>query len=106
MKYFHKAKASINKASHETARLMSAHLRSEARASGWPEHVVSNLHVKHDSGSFTIHAHPDQRQQVMDLEYGTTTTRPTAAIRRFNNDQRRADKFLIHRMAEHMKARS
>ena len=80
---------------------MSAHLRSEARASGWPEHIVSTLHVKHSGGAFTVHAHPDYQKDVMDLEYGTPSTQPTAAIRRFNNRQQEAERFLIKRAFHH-----
>jgi hypothetical protein len=102
VKLVHNVKASLHKASHDTARFMSAHLRSEARASGWPDHLVSSLHVRHNSGSFTVHAHPSSRADVMDMEYGTTSIQPTAAIRRFNNDQKEAEQFLIGRLGHHM----
>ena len=101
MKYLRRLKSSINKASNETTRFMSAHLRSEARASGWPEHIVSGLHVRHDKGSFTVHSHPEHHQDVMNLEYGTSSTRPNAAIRRFNNRQQEAEKFLMKRAMHH-----
>jgi hypothetical protein len=38
----------------------------------------------------------------MDMEYGTTSIQPTAAIRRFNNDQKEAEQFLIGRLGHHM----
>ena len=81
---------------------MSAHLRSEARASGWPDHVVSNLHVTHSNGSFSIHAHPGHRNDVMDLEYGTSSSRPNRAIHRFTTNQKESEKFLVKRMFHHL----
>lgn len=102
MTYLNKVKSSLNKASVETARFMSAHLRAEARACGWPEHIVSSLHVAHSDGVFSVHSHPDHRAEVLNLEYGTPDTQPTAAIRRFNNRQYESEKFLIGRTAMHL----
>lgn len=102
MKLVHNIKASLHRASHDTARFMSAHLRSEARASGWPDHLVSGLHVRHSGGSFTVHAHPSSRSDVMNMEYGTTSNQPNRAIHRFNNDQKEAEKFLVGRLGHHM----
>jgi hypothetical protein len=81
---------------------MSAHLRTEARASGWPNNVVRNLSVRHQDGEFTVHSHEGHRDQVLDLEYGTPSTQPTAAIRRFANRQQEAEKFLVGRVGKHM----
>jgi hypothetical protein len=102
VKALHNAQKSLVKASHDTSRLMSAHLRSEARKAGWPDHIVSNLHVTHSNGSFNIHAHPDQREDVLDLEYGTTSTQPNRAIHRFSKNQHEAEKFLVKRLFHHM----
>ena len=96
------ARASLHKAGVETSRLMSAKLRSEARASGWPNHIIRHLGVAHSDGAFTVHSHEDHRSAVMDLEYGTTTQRPTAAIRRFGNRQAEAERFLMSRTLHHM----
>ena len=82
--------------------MMSAHLRNEARSSGWPDHIVSNLHVRHNDGKFTVHAHPDHYQEVMDLEYGTPSRQPSAVIRKFSNDQRLSSNFLVKRMFHHL----
>lgn len=81
--------------------MMSAHLRAEAQASGWPSHIVRGLHVTHSDGSFTVNVHKDHRAEAMNLEYGTPDTQPTAAIRRFNNRQKEAEKFLIARASQH-----
>ena len=99
LKHIHDA---LDKASIETTRFMSAHLRSEARASGWPEHIVRNLHVSHKDGEFNVHAHPNHESHVLDLEYGTPSTQPTAAIRRFSNRQGESADFLVRRAMHHL----
>ena len=102
MTYLKRAKESLTKASVETTRFMGAHLRSEARASGWPEKIVRNLHVRHSDGAFTIHGNPTNKAEILNLEYGTPDTQPTAAMRRFNNRQQEAEKFLVNRAMRHL----
>jgi hypothetical protein len=100
--YLKKARESLNRASVETTRFMGAHLRSEARASGWPEKIVRNLHVRHSNGAFTIHGNPEHKTEILNLEYGTPSTQPTAAMRRFNNRQQESEKFMLARTVQHM----
>jgi hypothetical protein len=95
-------KDALHKASGDATHLMSAHLRSEARASGWPEHIVRTLRVSHNNGEFHIHAHPDHHAEIQNLEYGTPSTQPTAAIRRFNNRQSQSEHFLLGRAMAHL----
>ena len=102
MTYLSKVKESLHKASIETTRMMSAQLRSEARASGWPSHIVRTLHVAHSDGAFTVHSHDDHRAEALNLEYGTPGTQPTAAIRRFANRTSESEKFLLGRTMKHL----
>lgn len=81
---------------------MSAHLRTEARASGWPDNVVRGLHVTYDDGKFAIRSHPNHKAEVLNLEYGTPDTQPTAAIRRFSNRQHASEYFLLKRAMQHL----
>jgi len=104
--YLSKIRTSLNKSSLETTRMMSAHLRAETRASGWPEHIVRGMHVSYDDGAFSVRSHPDHRAEVLNLEYGTPGTQPTAAIRRYSNRTAEAEKFLLGRTAQHLKASS
>lgn len=106
MSYLSQVKSSIHKASIETSRFMGAHLRIEARKSGWPEDVIRHLSVQHKDGSFNVHAHESHKNQVLNLEYGTPSTQPTAAIRRFNNRSRDAETFLARRTMRHLKGHS
>lgn len=104
MTYFKKAKQSLHKASLETTRLMGAQLRAETRASGWPEHIVRGMHVKYDDGQFVVHSHPEHKDDVLNLEYGTPDSQPTAAIRRYANRTSEAEKFLLGRTSVHLGA--
>ena len=102
MTYLDNVKESLNKAGLEPTRFMSAHLRSEARKSGWPEDVVRHLAIKHSDGEFTVHSHDSHRAEVLNLEYGTPSTQPTAAIRRVKNRMHHAESFLVSRTLHHM----
>ena len=91
----------IKAASQETTRLMSAHLRSEMQASGWPSNVSRNVRVAHGKDGFNVHIPKKHYETVMDLEYGTPDTQPTAAIRRFKNRQRESEHFFVNRLEQH-----
>ena len=102
MTYLSKVKESLHKAAIETTRFMSAQLRAEARASGWPSDIVKNLHVTHSEGTFSVHTSKSHRAEAMNLEYGTPSTQPTAAIRMYSNRTGDAEKFLLRRTMHHL----
>ena len=102
IEYFKNFKQALETSGHETAMFMSSRLRSDARALGWPEEVAGNLHLKHSDGGFHVHAHESHKDKVLDLEYGTPTSQPTAAIRKFNNRYHEFDNFLIKRAGHHV----
>lgn len=91
----------VKAAGQETTRLMSAHLRSEAQASGWPASVSRSLRISHGNDGFNVHIPKKHYETVMDLEYGTTETQPTAAIRRFKNRQAESEHFFLGRLEKH-----
>ncbi|CAB4166924.1 hypothetical protein UFOVP964_23 [uncultured Caudovirales phage] len=95
---FHSA---LQKASHETSRFMSSQLRNEAHASGWPSHIVSNMHVKYGEAGFEAHVHDSHKAEAKNLEYGTPSTQPSAAVRRYSNRTQEAEKFLLGRISHH-----
>jgi hypothetical protein len=99
METFHSA---LEKASHETSRVMTHQLKLEAHASGWPSHVVRNMSVKYGEEGFQAHVHDSHEGTAHELEYGTTSTQPTAAVRRFSNRTQEAEKFLVGRLNKHV----
>lgn len=94
--------SAIKRATVETSMFMAAHLRNEARASGWPDKVVSSLSVVPSKSGFDISAPKSMVSTINDLEYGTPDTFPTAAIRRFANRQSEPTNFYIGRLNSHM----
>lgn len=88
----------LNKASQDTTRLLSAHLRTEARKSGWSEDVVSSMNVTYGKDGFSSNVSKKHFAKAQDLEYGTPDTQPTAAVRRFNNRTAEAQHFLVNRL--------
>ena len=61
-------------ASRETTRLLSAHLRTEARKSGWSEDVVSSMNVTYGKDGFTSNVSKKHFDKARDFEYGTPNT--------------------------------
>ena len=100
MKEIHAFKSALTQASKDTSRLMTHHLRSEAYAAGWPNHVTRGLKVTHGKDGFEAHIHDNHKEAAMDLEYGTTSQRPTAAIRKSANRTAEADHFLTARLGK------
>jgi len=98
----HAIHSAIKNSSQETARLMSARVRSEAANSGWPEHIARSLHVTHGNSGFETHVHDDHHAEAMNVEYGTPETRPNAAIRRSNNRTEQAESFFLKRLNNHL----
>lgn len=97
-------RTSIAKASADTTHYMGAHLRSEASASGWPDHIVRSMHVTHGAPGFEAHVHEDHFGHAQDLEYGTPDARPTAAVRRFANRTQQHEHFLVSRLEHYLGA--
>ena len=94
--------SAIHKASLDTTRLMSAHLRTEAQNSGWPDPVVRNLHVRYSDGEFNVYGHKNHTKDIQNLEYGTPSSHPTAALRRFANRTTQAETFFVSRLSQHL----
>ena len=81
---------------------MSAHARVEAHNSGWPEHLADSIHAKHDKTGFSYHTHDTHHAAIMDVEYGTPSTQPNAAIRRSSNRTAQAEAFFMKRLNNHL----
>lgn len=95
-------KRALQRASIDASRYMSAGLRKEARASGWPRHIVNSLRMNYSRDGFDVAVHSEHHDKAMDFEYGNTEMRPTAAIRRFLNKAEDSESFLLNRTARHL----
>ena len=94
--------AALHNAGTETSHYLTAHLRAETHASEWPTHITNSVRVKHSNGSFSIHVPDAHKEEALDYEYGTPNSRPTAAVRRFNNRTSEAEKVFASRFLKHL----
>lgn len=95
---------SIHRASHETSRLVGAHLRSEAKANGWPSHVVNSTSVSYSKNGFAANVSEKHHAEALDYEYGTPSRQPSGAIRHTANRTAESENFLVNRLFQHLEA--
>ena len=86
----------VKRATRESTRYMSALMRTEARASGWPDKVVRSITV---DDSFNVNVGKEHHSLAMNLEYGTPDTQPTAALRRMSNRTTEVEHFFVRRLS-------
>lgn len=92
----------LKRASIDASRHMTAGLRKEARASGWPRHIVNSMRLNYIGGNLSLHVHGDHASEAMDYEYGTPERQPTAAVRRFLNRTQPSEQFFLNRTVKHL----
>jgi len=80
------SKTSYRRAVSAAARELTHGLRKSALDHGWPNDAIRGIGVVHDGRSFRLHTAKSVESTVWAQEYGTETSRPTAAIRKFLND--------------------
>lgn len=90
------------KAAQQTSILMTADLRQSAMDSGWDSDIASNTLVMFDGTQYQVSVHTDFESQAMDLEYGTTATRPTAVFRKYANNTQPIEKAFIASMEKEL----
>lgn len=64
---------------------LSSALRTHAASNGWPQNLSQSLGVHHHDGHVRVSIPDHLVEQAMDLEYGTPSTPPSAAVRQFLN---------------------
>ena len=90
-------KAAIQQASRETARFMSARLRSEASRAGWPAHAAGSLAVSYSKTGFNVH----MSDEASAIEYGIGS-QPDGTVHRFKNDTQEAEQFFLQRLEQYL----
>jgi hypothetical protein len=85
----------LSQAAKETSKVMTAQLRAEAIASGWDTEVANSLSVKFSNNEFKVSSPAKYDKQIKDLEYGTESTQPSPAIRRYSNRTDSAESHLL-----------
>lgn len=93
---------SLDKASKDAARHMQRDLRRQARAHGWESDVVKNTFVEYDGESYKVKVPSSHADQAFVHEFGAPSSRPTAAIRRYDSSDN-AEKALSKSMSRRNK---
>jgi hypothetical protein len=83
------------KAAKNAANLMTFEVRKKAKDNGWEEDVVNSIKVSFQNDKYQLSISNNFTEKAMDLEYGTTRSRPTAAIRKFANNTSKAEAAII-----------
>lgn len=83
------------KAAEDTAVVLTHGVRDSAVSHGWDDGIVSNMAVSYSNNSYSVDIHPEVEPLAMDKEFGTETSRPTAAIRKYGNDLSKAEQAFI-----------
>lgn len=91
--------SAVSKASKETSFLMSARVRNEAHASGWPTHIARSLNV---GDNFSVNVHHTHHGETLDHEFGTPSSQPNRAIHRASNRTSPAEAFFVKRLFKHI----
>lgn len=83
------------KAALDAAQFITEDVRSSALNHGWDADVSANTSITFTGNEFRVDIHEDYRTQAMNHEYGTETSRPTAVLRKYDNNPADAEaKFL------------
>ena len=99
---FNRVSQAIHTSTKEVTHHMTAHVQAEATAHGWPSHVVNSMHVSHDKDGFSVNTHSAHHAEALNLEYGTPTQQPTAAVRKFLNNHSESEAFFMGRLSTHL----
>ncbi|CAB4123499.1 hypothetical protein UFOVP46_21 [uncultured Caudovirales phage] len=95
----------IQKAAADTASFVEHDIRRSALAHGWDKDVVANTHVSYEGGDFKVHTSPEHASRAFVHEYGNEATRPTAVIRKYNNNPGKASEAFVTHLQHHMRGK-
>lgn len=81
---------------------MEGEIRQSALSHGWDQNVVNNLHVRYHNNKFNVYVHDKFVSDALTHEYGDETARPTAVLRKYNNNPGTAADTFIKSLGKHM----
>ena len=94
--------SAIQRGATSSAPHITRDLRRHTREHGWDPQVVSNTSVNYDGERFTASIADGFQGQGFDHEYGTETTPPSAAIRKYGKHAPRAERHLLRNIAKEL----
>ena len=86
------------KVTEEVSHAMTADVRVSALNHGWDAHSVFGTSVTNNEGQFNLEIDPAVKNRVMDWEYGTQTSRPTAVFRKYGNNTAKIEAAIVSKL--------
>lgn len=83
------------KAAFKASSLITSDVQSLAVQSGWDGEVASNTLVMFDGSGFKVEVPSDLESAAMNYEYGTTSSRPTAVLRKISNRAEKIEATIV-----------
>jgi hypothetical protein len=74
---------------------MTFDVRKKAKDNGWEEDVANAVKISFQNDRYQLSISNNFTEKAMDLEYGTTKSRPTAAIRKYANNTLKVEGDII-----------
>jgi hypothetical protein len=93
------------KSAKYTAEFMTKDVREIAHKHGWDKKSTNSLSVKYEKEAFNVVIDPKHERTVMDLEYGTETTYPTAVVRKYKSSTGKAEEMFIKSLEKELKVK-
>jgi hypothetical protein len=87
-----------NKSAKNASQLMTLDVQQSAINNGWKEDVAKSTSVTYVKGKYEVSVSSKFEGEALDLEYGTTRSRPTAVLRKYANDTSKIEKSIINGM--------
>jgi hypothetical protein len=95
-------KTSLKAAGAETAQFMTSQVREDLLAEGLDSRMVAKVRYRFLNNKFELIMPQKVKKAVSDLEYGSSSTPPSAVLRKFANRTQEAEKFLSQRAVAYM----
>lgn len=87
--------SSVRKSAKNAASLMTADVQQNALESGWSEDVAYSTKVVFQNDKYKVAVSEKFNNQALDLEYGTTRSRPTAVLRKYSNNTSKIESSIV-----------
>ncbi len=86
---------SARKSAKNAANLMTADIQQSALENGWAENVAYSTKVMFQNDEYKVDVSEKLNSQALDLEYGTTKSRPTAVLRKYSNNTSKIESSIV-----------
>jgi hypothetical protein len=87
-----------SKSAKNASKLMTLDVQQSAVQNGWKENVAQSTRVSYVKGKYEVSVASKFEGEALDLEYGTTRSRPTAVLRKYANDTLKIEESIIKGM--------